>query len=277
MIGVLLTSIGTFFDEVATSFGKAKVEKKQLGLYSFCFINNFFTLVFLLIIIAYKGQFLFSFASLPTFIPRVILEVIITFIAFSAIIKADRSTFGYIRVLTIPILLIVDIILSYKINNFQLAGIIIIIMTLFFIFSGRKINKKGAMMTLVATLLAVATVSLYKYNISHFNSVEAEQAIVYLVILIFVFFIAVVKDKENPFSYFKKAEFLIQGLVAGLAGPLISYAYNYAPASVIMAAKRSWEVGWSVLSGKVYFKEENILVKLVYLVMLILGIVLLVL
>ena len=275
MFGVLLSSIGTFFDEITLSIGKAKVNQKQYSIFTFSFLNHFFVFLFLVAIIIYKQKFIFSLASLPTFTLRAILEIILTQIALLAISQADRSTFGFIRVITLPLLLLVDLILGYQINNFQLAGIGLIIIAMFFIFTNRGIKKQGALLTLFSAILAVATLSLYKYHITHYNSVEAEQSLICLIILIYQFFMAKLVARENPFCFFKKPIFLGQSLASGLGGLAVSYAFIFAPASVILAAVRSSAVIWTVFFGKFYFKEKNLLLKFLILSLLIFSIILL--
>jgi len=275
MLGVLLSSIATFFDEISLSIGKAKADQKQISVYSFGFLNNLFVFLFFLIIILVKQKFVFSLASLPTFATRAILEIILIQIALTAVIRADRSTYGFIRVITLPLLLVVDLILGYQINNFQMAGIGLIVVVLFLIFMNHGIKKQGAVLTLCSAVLAVATLSLYKYDISHFNSVESEQIIITFVVLIYLMLMAKLSARENPLIFLKKPIFSGQSLAAGMGGLIGSFAYGLAPASVIIASVRSSAILWTVVSGKFYFHEKNIIVKMVYLFLLIAGILLL--
>lgn len=65
--------------------------------------------------------------------------------------------------------------------------------------------------------------------------------------------------------------------VQGLAFLAESFAYSFAPASIIMAAKRSSATTWSMLSGQFVFSEKNFLFKITVFVALVAGILLLVL
>ena len=109
---------------------------------------------------------------------------------------------------------------------------------------------------------AVATLSLYKYDITHFNSVETEQVLVQLVLLIYFFVLAVVVARENPFTFLRKRAFIAQASASGLATSFTSYAYIFAPASIITAALRASAVLFSVVSGEYYFKEKRLLLKI---------------
>jgi len=94
--------------------------------------------------------------------------------------------------------------------------------------------------------------------------------------LIAYFSIAVMKRGENPIKLMAKPIFFSQSFSDGLAIAFGSFAYNFAPASVIMAAGRSTSVFFSILSGNLYFREKRILMKLVIFMMLAVGIFLLV-
>lgn len=277
MFGVLLILMATLFSEVSDSIGKRKVMKLEESLYTMGFLSFFWTSIWFLVIIFIKGSFDFSLDSLPTFIPRIFLEVILAHITFIAITRSDRSTFGFIRVITIPLLLIVDIILGYSLSIFQLLGIVLIVLVIFTIFINNKISKKGAAYALFTALAAVATLSLYKYNISNFNSVEAEQVIAHSVLFSYFFLTALRLAKENPFVFLKKRIFFTQSFANGISGVLGSFAFAFAPASVIVAAKRSSAILWNISSGYLYFQEKNLITKIVYLILLTAGIILLVL
>lgn len=278
MFGVLLTVIGTFFDEISSTLGKDTVAKKEQSVYAMGFTHMFLSAVVLLgIIIVFPDSFRFSLGSLPTFIPRAFLEVLQAHLMVSAIVKAERSTYGMGRVLTIPLLLLADMLLGYSVGPLQGAGMALMACTLLFVFTRRGIGTAGLGETLVGAVNAVFTISLYKYNITHFNSVAAEQIIVYAVLLLYFFLAATFIARDRVFSLFLKPSIVGQSFSQAIAGVVESFAYPYAPASVIMAAKRSSAVLWSIISGGMYFKENRITVKLFTFALLSAGIVLLVL
>ena len=169
----------------------------------------------------------------------------------------------------------VDLTLGYKIKLLQLIGIGIIILSLFLVFIYRGVRKEGAFLTLINAVLPVATISLFKYDITHYNSVAAEQTIGLLVLIIYLFLMARFKAKENPFSFFKQKIFYYLSLANVAPAFLNSYAYVFAPASVILSAYRSSAVFWAVVSGKAYFKEKRLLVKAACLILLVGGLILL--
>lgn len=263
MIGVLMTIVAGFFSEIGSSIGKREVNNHKESIYTMGFLNTFWiTVILIATAFLIKGSFVFSLASLPTFIVKMILELFQVHMSLLAIVTASRSTFGFLRIWTLPILLIVDITLGYTVTAWQATGIFVLIIAFVVLFMNHGIEKKGSGYVMFTAFNAVATISLYKYNITHYNSVVAEQSLSYLILLLYAFLMASFVAKENPLSFFKKPHFLLQSLSEGVAGIISSFAYLFAPASIITAAGRSASVFWSVLSGNVYFKESHPLLKM---------------
>lgn len=276
MFGIILASLSSLFGECATSLGKYEVRKHEESVYTMGFLNLFWGTIILLIIAWARNNFIFSAASLPTFIVRAILEIVQTHIAILAIIKADRSTFGFLRIITIPLLLTIDIILGYTIGAKQEIGIILIVASLIFIFFNHGIKKIGAGLVLFTAINSAFTISLFKYNISHFNSVEAEQSIMHLILMVYLFVMAFFVAKENSLKTLKKPLLFLQSSCMGLAGAAGSFAFSFAPTSIINTAERSSSVLFAALSGNIYFHEKHFLIKIVSLILIILGLILLV-
>ena len=204
MFGLFLVLIASAFSEIGVSIGKTEVEKRKDSIYSMGFFSLFIGTVFFFLIALIKNSFVFSLASLPTFIPRVILEILLTFFTVSAIVKADRSTYSFIKVGTLPLLVIADLVLGYELQAYQIIGVGIIIFALAVLFLNHGINKKGIFYSALSAILAVATLSLFKYDITKYNSVEAEQGIISVILLIYLFFMAPPITKENPLKLLKK-------------------------------------------------------------------------
>lgn len=277
MLGAILVSIGTFFDEISDSIGKYEVRKKKESPQAMVFLSIFWAaILFALICLFKQDSFIFDPKSLPTFITRAFLEIIQLYVTVLAIIKADRSTFGFIRTLTIPLLLLVDIILGYSISYFSIAGMVVIIFAILVLFMNSGIKKKGAGLVLFTALNAVATLSLFKYDISHYNSVAAEQLILNLILLVFAFFFVLIQTNKNPLKLLGNPIFFLQSAAMGLGGVIVSFGYNYGTASVMTAVKRASSIFWSILSGKAYFKEKHFLLKSALFLLLLLGLVLLI-
>ena len=272
MIGVLMTMVAGFFGEIGTSIGKREVNNHKESIYTMGFLNMFWiTIILLATAIFVSGSFVFSLASLPTFIVKIILELFQVHVSLLAIVTASRSTFGFLRIWTLPLLLIVDIALGYTVSPWQATGIFVLVAAFVLLFMNHGIEKKGSGYVMFTAFNAVATISLYKYNITNYNSVVAEQSISYLILLLYSFIMASFVARENPLSFFKKPRFLLQSLSEGVAGIISSFAYLFAPASIITAAGRSAGVFWSIVSGNVYFKESRLILKMSAMALIVVG------
>ncbi len=276
MFGILLVSLGSFLSEISDSIGKKEVKLRRESLYTMGFLQLFCgTIIFAAIALFKHSTFVFSLASLPTFIPRVILEILQAHVTILAITKADRSTFSFIRVGTIPLLVIIDIALGYSVGGLKILGIAIIMAALLITFMDGSIKKAGLGFVLFSAANAAITLSLYKYNITNFNSVVADQLIIIAILVAYFFCGALWRRRENPFRWLAKPVFFTQSFAQGLGVIVESFAFSFAPASIITAAKRSTAALWAVGFGKVYFKEKGFGVKLAVVGLLSLGIALL--
>lgn len=276
MIGVILASLSSLFNEIATSIGKYEVRNHKESVYTMGFLNLFWGTVLLFIIALARDKFVFSLASLPTFGLRAILEIAQTHVTLMAIMRSDRSTFGFLRILTIPLLLATDVILGYSIDLNQMLGIGLIVFSLIFLFINHGLSKNGAGLVLFTAINSVATISLMKYDITHFNSVEGEQMPINAILMIYLFVMAFFAAKENPLKYFAKWPLFLQSAAMGLTGVAGSFAMSFAPASIINTAERSSAILFATVSGNVYFKEKHVFIKLISLALIVAGLLMLV-
>ncbi|MBU0998717.1 hypothetical protein KKG24_00190 [Patescibacteria group bacterium] len=276
MIGVILATIGTFFDEISSSFGKWEILHNKENIYTFGFLNMFWLLIIFIIFALVKNDFIFNPASIPIFCLLIILEIAQTYSSLHAIVKADRSTLGFLMIGTIPLLLLVDKVLGYEISTFNLIGIFVTVLGLIILLTNHGINKKGIGYVIFSTINAVATISIYKYCITYYNSVAAQQIITSVFLLIFLFIMSMWKFKQNPLSYLLRKDFLVHSFSNGFGSVLISIAYVYAPASIITSGKRASSLLWSIISGSKVFHEKHILIKITSFIFIVMGLVFLV-
>jgi hypothetical protein len=275
MIGIILVTASAIMDEISTSIGKWEVQHKKEGIYTYGFLNTFWILVILVIVTLVRDGFVFSLDSLPLFMVLIVLEIAQTYSSLHAIVESDRTTNGFLMILTLPLLLVVDYTLGYQISLPALCGIGVIVLGLIFLFINHGLSKKGIGYVLFSTVNAVATISIYKYMITNYNSVEAQQIVTLSILVVYLFIMARWKSKQNPFLYMFKKEFLAQSIPRGVSGVLISFAYLFASPAVITSAKRGLLVLLSVITGKVYFHEKHIFIKIVSTGLVVVGIVLL--
>lgn len=276
MFGLLLVFLASLFGELGSSVGKREVALKKESIYSVGFLDLLWgTAFFFAYALATPSSFIFDFASLPIFLTRVAFEIGVAYCTVHAVALADRSTFGFLRILTLPFLLLVDLGLGYTLSLTQLIGISVIAVSLIILFINHGIKRKGAGYVVAGALLAVVTISLYKYDITHYNSVSAEQGIMSLIIMTFYYLMARFVSHENPFRLLRNPAIFAQSLACGVGQVFMSFAYLLAPASIISTASRSFNALASLIAGDVYFKEKYIFVKGTAFVIMVIGIILL--
>ncbi len=272
MFGVLLSGAASFFAEVAAAVGKYEVREKKYGLFSMAFLSYFFAFWWFLGIVIYRGAFHFNPAAWPTFAARLVLEVILTYVSVRAIATASRSTFGFLRVGTMVLLLLVDVSLGYVVTLRQISGMAVIVLAFLILFLNHGLERKGFGWVILSTILPVATISLYKYNITYYNPVEVDQFLATAFLLLVFFFLAVWRERINPMRLLLSPASFGQSFGSGIGSALGSFAYIFAPASVIATIGRSSSMLWAMLVGNIYFREKHFLLKLVAAFMLVAGI-----
>lgn len=273
MFGFILAALSSFVSEISTSIGKVEVLRRAESRYAMAFLTYFVAFFWFLGILLYQGGFQFTPASLPTFGARVVLEIILTYVSIRAIVESPRSTFGFIRTGTMPLLLLVDLLAGYSIGYVQIFGIGIIVSGLLLLFMNHGLEKRGAGYAVLSAVLAVGTISLYKYDISHFNSVATEQLLTIGILLIYFYIAAYYHSRENPLRLLLRPVFFAQSFGDGFAGVLGSFAYSFAPASLVIAVLRSSAVFFAMLMGNVYFHEKKFWLKTFVAGLFILGII----
>ncbi|MEK9153892.1 MAG: hypothetical protein AAB798_00305 [Patescibacteria group bacterium] len=276
MLGILLAGISSAFDELADSIGKRKISDGRESYYTFGFLTQFVSALSITAIGFLFADLRFSLESLPTFIPRVLVSILMMQLAVIAMTKVDRGSFGFIRLATLPILLVTDILLGYSISSIQAFGIILIIIPIGILFYSDLSKMKGMLLALLVAVLAAISISLFKYDISHFNSVESEQAITSLFISLYFFLTATLIRGENPLAFLREKIYMVQTGSSGIAYIVNSFAYLYAPASVITTAFRGFSVLFSIIAGTFYFNERGFFLRGLLFVVILTGLLLLI-
>jgi hypothetical protein len=257
MFAIAIIFASTLLQETSDSLGKKAMKERRQTVYSMAFLGIFWSLIFLIIAVMFGAKFKFTSASLPTFVPRVMLEILLAFVGAEAVAKADRSTLGFVRLLTIPLLLVVDLVLGYHINAWQLMGIGFMFVGLLLAFHHNPRGKKGFGLALLGAVISVATVSLYKWDITRYNSVTGEQIVLIICLLAFFYVQSVRHSGQSPLILLFRPRSGAQSLASGLNSAIESFAYLFAPASVIIALKRSLALMWSICFGHKYFHETG--------------------
>lgn len=239
------------------SLGKRYVAQRRETVLEMCFLGLTWGLILLLVTLAFGADFRVTVASLPTLALRIILEAALIFTLAEATVKADRTTMAFLRLLTIPLLLVVDVTLGYHFSALQLAGVGLMFFALMLAFRHNPRGRRGAHLAVLSAILAVGTISLYKYNITHFNSVVGEQT-VGLTVLLVVFYVMSARKGRSPLRLLTQSTTGTQSLANGVSIALESFAMALAPAAIVITLKRSFAVVWAIIFGGTYFHEHSL-------------------
>src|SRR6202011_406544 len=101
----------------------------------------------------------------------------------------------------------------------------------------------GAGLALLSAVLGAATAGVYKWDITHYNSVAGEQITVYAFVVLF-FYLQATRRAGSPLKLLIRRASGTQSLLNGLGLAIESFAYSFAPASVIIALKKSFSLLW---------------------------------
>ena len=275
MLTVLFASIGSFIGEISASIIKFETDHHKESIYTAGFINMLLGTAAFLLLASFRGSFVFAAASLPTFIPRAVLEIIQAQMSMLALMKSDRSTYVFLRNLTIPFLLIVDLFLGFSVSSYQWIGITVIFGIFAIVVWYHVLNFRGAFYPIFTAVNAVATISLFKYNITYFNSVEGDQIVMSSILIIYFFLAAKIFRNENPLRFLKNKLFLGQGIFHAIASIFGSFAFFLGNPGIAVTAERASAVLAGIISGHNYFQEHKFGSKLIVSLGLIVGLALL--
>jgi len=159
MLGIILQGIASFFGEISGSLEKWMVAKRVESFYAIGFQNSLVAIAFFLVyVIGNNGEFRLNPASFPTLALLVILSVAQAYATMKGMSIATRGTYNFIRTGTMPLLLIVDLFTGYDLSSRQIAGIVIVMCALIFLFMNHGIERKGAGFVAFTAVNAAATV-----------------------------------------------------------------------------------------------------------------------
>jgi hypothetical protein len=276
MIGILLQGIATFFQEISGSLGKWMVACREEGFYSLGFQTSVLSLVFFVgYVVLDLTRWHLDPRTYPTLALLCVMEMAQGWATMKATVIAERSTFNFIRVGTMPFALGIDLMLGQFISVPQIIGITVIMLALAVLFAGHGIAKAGRWLLVFTALNSAVTLSIYKWHITNYNSVPAEQIILGVTQTAFFFWGAWHFCHENALKLMAKPHALIQSLAYSAGNVIQSYSYLYAPTSIIITANRSFSALWAIVAGRRVFHEKALKLRLVVLGLIVVGLVLL--
>ena len=236
----LIIFIGSLLVELKSSVFKKKSENTSV--YLMMLIVSLFSLLIFSISLFIKWEVRFDKDSILLILIRTCFECFHIFLWVQVIKNCDRSTSSIIWILTLPLLLIVDLVLWYQISNYWILWILIICVSLvLFNIKWKTLNLKWLRYLLILAINAVITISLYKELITNYdNSFELIQIFTYIWLIIFLSLLIFIKRKEEKLSLniLKDKILLLSIIWYNMWWVLISYSYTLVTASEATSFKR---------------------------------------
>ena len=258
---IILVGLGTLLLEISSSGYKLKHQEGDPHLLApLFFFVGLWVISALFAIFTGKTHFELSWGSIFVIILVSVATLFFNHFGWLATKKADRSTAMVIGSLTLPGLMITDSILYHNLHIIQIIGILLLIGEVFYLFKTAILSSLWARESLIAALIAVISITWFKYHINHWSDVYAFLMIeaVILIILTLIYLIFYYHSIQNLWHIlYQRKSYLTIGLLRGLGEVPISLAYNFGPASVITTFKRWFGLIWAILFGKVVFNEQN--------------------
>lgn len=259
---IVLILVWTFFSEIWAV--KMKKLWKQISPFQKWLILSFFQSItsLLLLFFTQNRSFEITILSILFTIFLIVWWYLFKIFAIKAIETADRSTNTIFSILTIPLLLIWDILIWYDISSYQIIGVIFITVIILTTSINWTMSLKWLKYILITNVIAFFNVTFLKYNITYFTSVETLVFIIsWFTFWVFLVDILFREGRESIISCLNK-DYMIFWLFAGINWILVNFAYLFGPASVINAIKKVSVMIWGVVFGKLIFKEINFVKKL---------------
>lgn len=269
---LMLSALWTFFWESSSS--KMKKIWEDLSFYQKWLIIEGVKIIFFIFLLYSIGSWSLELNLLSTIL--IALYIISCFLsiyfAMNAINIADRSTNSLFSVLVLPMLLFADILLWYEITTYHIIGVIFIVLILFFSSYNWSISTKWIYYVLWTQITAAFGITIYKYLITHYVSVEAIILVVSIFMVITFSIITIYNLWIKWLTVCFKYNNLQIWFLTSIWQTLWLFAYLFWPASIVTAIRRIFQMFWWVVFGKLLFHEENFWKKIWNLAVLSIGI-----
>jgi hypothetical protein len=264
MFAGILVFVGHFFEELSAAASKHAFSVRIFSYTVYGFLSHVISAFFFGTYAWVNGNaFVYNTDALPIFGIRLITEIVQCEIVYRALVQSERTTFGFARVLTIPILLVFDLAMGNALSIPQMLGVGGISVALLAYFGIDHQKGKGVHLAVISAFLSAVNIAIYKYDITHYNLAMVAQF--FMAVSLAVFFgIRVLFSSSDRLLLRQLREHPLIGLTflgQSAATLLISLAYTMAPASLIIAISRASSVVWSLLSGIFLFHEHKVIRK----------------
>ena len=278
-LAALITSISSVSWGVFDGFRKHLIEKLNHWTLLF-YLSSFFSICFLAWILI-NQSFVFDHKYWVYGLTTVILNFLANYFYIKGIeISEISSSVPFLAFTSLFTALSSFLILGETLNLIQVFGILIIVLSSFFINykSGLGIKKifqanKGALLMILVSLLWAISAPFDKIAVSHSNVATHSFLQSFFISIINLFMVLKFARQRIISDLFILPRSLFAGsIIAATALGLQFYAYTLMPVSIFESSKRALAIITAFLVSAVFFKEKISKIKIIATLTLILGV-----
>lgn len=273
---ILLTILYAVF----TSFYECSRKKAVQNNTIYEVLALFTTIAFLLVIPFAKGAFSISYNYLLIILVKSLIIVLAWILGLKAMKEMQLSIYSILKISTIIFsVMLSHIVLNESITIATIVGIIIAIIGLVLVNkttdNGDKKNNelKIIIILLISCFLNSVSSILDKVILLHINSGQLQFWFLFF-LMIFYWLILLSKNEKISINKMSKNYWIFMSAVFLVVGDRMLFKANEIVSSkvIIMTMLKQFSVIVSVLLGKLFFNEKDIIKKMLYSVLIILGV-----
>jgi uncharacterized membrane protein len=277
VLTVLFASISSFIDQLGSAVSKDVMDPAaaNLDVWTSALLSLLFGSLIIFMVFLFKvglGGVILDTGYIWTFIPRVALEILQLYVTYTALKISDLSTFGFIRVISIIVVVISELVfMGVLLKPGQYLGIFIVLLSILAIFRSGKSKTDGWKYSLASAVNGALLLTFTRFQFNHINP-YLNESIVRAFCIVIVLGIILISGKGLAVLP-KKILWLAP--FRSLTGLLNLLALNFGSASIYSTSERGGSVVSAVLVGHSYFKEKSFGEKLLISLSICFGIILL--
>lgn len=274
---ILLTILYAFFVSLDEVFKKKATKKNSVYEVLACFTTIALVLSFFIT----EDKFDIDYSFLPAIFLKSSIVVVAWLLSLKALEGLQLSVYSIIKTSRIVFSIILSILfLNEKLNPFSALGIIITITGLVIVgrTSTKEQNKKKSykliILFLISCLCSSISAIIDKKILFHISSGQLQF---WFLLFLTLFYWAIIFIKKPKINYknLRKNYWIVLVAIGLVVGDRFLFMANKDPSSqvIVMTILKQLSVIISILLGKLVFKEKNITKKLLYTLLILIGVI----
>jgi transporter family protein len=270
----------TIFYAIFSSFYECSKKKAVINNSIYEVLALFSSIAFILIIPFSRNVFNIDMNYLLVVLLKSSIIVLAWILGLKAIEKMQLGIYGMLKISTIIFSVILSsILLKESITVSSIIGIIIVVVGLILINqtndgqSNKTNNLKAIIFLLISCLLNSVSSILDKFLLSHISAGQLQFWFL-LFLMFFYWIILLLKNKNTDIKHLLKNYWIYLAAIFLIVGDRALFNANEVTSSkvIVMTMLKQLSVIFSIFLGKLFFNEKGITKKLLYSILIIIGV-----